>query len=75
MAISQIYKELAQQKKEKEDREKANLPKQRDYDREQAEKVEQIRKLEEELGERSVHRMMQRPLCGTGIRLPAFFFH
>ena len=43
----EIYRELAQQKKEKEDRENANKPKERDYDKEQKEAVEAIRSKEE----------------------------
>eukprot|EP00605_Chrysophyceae_sp_TOSAG23-4_P002569 GSChrysophyteH1.ASY1.ANO1.2834.1 assembled CDS len=49
-----IYKELAQQKKEKADREKENMPKERDYEKEQAAAVAEIRKKEEESGEREI---------------------
>ena len=48
----QIYRELAQQKKEKSDREAANGPKERDYDKEQKAAIEKIRLKEEESGER-----------------------
>lgn len=44
-----IYKELAQQKKEKEDREKVNAPKERDYEKEQREAIESTRKKEEDI--------------------------
>jgi protein TilB len=50
----EIYKELAEQKKEKADREAANAPKQRDYEKEQAEALAAIRKKEEETGEREI---------------------
>jgi protein TilB len=47
----EIYRELAEQKKEKADRESANAPKQRDYEKEQSEALAAIRKKEEETGE------------------------
>lgn len=47
----EIYKELAQQKKEKEDREKANQPKERDYDKEHKESLTIIRAKELETPE------------------------
>ena len=48
----EIHRELAAQKKEKEDRENANKPRQRDYEKEQKEAVEAVRaKEEEEKGE------------------------
>lgn len=47
----EIYRELAQQKKEKEDRERANQPKERDFEREQSESIAAARRLESELGE------------------------
>lgn len=50
----EIYRELAEQKKEKADRETANAPRQRDYEKEQAEALAAIRKKEEETGEREV---------------------
>lgn len=50
----EIYKELAEQKKEKADREAANAPRQRDYEKEQAEALAAIRKKEEENGEREI---------------------
>jgi protein TilB len=50
----EIYRELAEQKKEKADREAANAPRQRDYEKEQAEALAAIRKKEEESGEREV---------------------
>ena len=45
----EIYRELAQQKKEKEDREKAQQPKERDYAKEQEASVEDTRKREAEM--------------------------
>lgn len=42
-----IYKELAEQKKDKADREKANQPRKRDYDAEHAEAVVAAREKEE----------------------------
>jgi len=53
-AREKIYRELARQKKEKEDRDKENQPRERDFDKEQKEAVEAIRKKEEESGEREV---------------------
>merc|ERR1711871_45216 len=41
-------------KKEKEDREAANRPKERDYNKEHAAKKEEIRRKEEESGEREI---------------------
>jgi len=43
---------LAEQKREKEKREKANAPKERDYEREHQESVEALRRKEEEADER-----------------------
>ena len=48
----QIYKELAAQKKEKEDREKANQPRERNYAEEQAKAVELLREKEAEMSAR-----------------------
>lgn len=45
----EIYRELAEQKKEKADREKANQPRERDYEAEQAESISLIREKEQEL--------------------------
>ena len=45
----EIYRELAQQKKEKADREKAQQPKERNYAKEQEESVEEMRKREAEM--------------------------
>jgi protein TilB len=53
-ARQEIYRELAQQKKEKEDRENANKPRERDYEAEQAAAIEATRLKEEEAGEREV---------------------
>lgn len=50
----QIYKELAEQKKEKEDRENANKPKERDYEKEQAERIAKEREKEEKEGEKDI---------------------
>lgn len=50
----EIYRELAQQKKEKEDRATANLPRVRDYEAEQAQAVAEVRAKEEQSGERDV---------------------
>jgi protein TilB len=48
----EIYRELAAQKKEKEDRDNANKPRERDYEKEQKEAIEAVRaKEEEEKGE------------------------
>lgn len=46
-----IYQELAQQKREKEERANVNAPKKRDYDVEQNEAVQSIRTKEKELEE------------------------
>lgn len=45
----QIYQELAQQKKEKEDRANVNAPKKRDYEQEQAESIKAMREKEGEV--------------------------
>ena len=50
--IAQIYQELAQQKKEKEDRERQNAPKQRNYEKEHADSLRAIREKEEAAGVR-----------------------
>lgn len=51
----EIYRELARQKAEKEERENANKPKERDYAAEQAAALEAVRrKEEEESGEREI---------------------
>jgi hypothetical protein len=50
--IIQIYKELALQKKEKEDRANVNAPKDRDYELEHAEAVEKQRLVEKSTEER-----------------------
>lgn len=51
-----IYQELAQQKKEKEEREKVNKPKERDYEKEQVLSVAEIRAKENQMDEnRFVH--------------------
>jgi protein TilB len=44
----EIYRELAQQKKEKADREKSQQPKERDYEKEQVAAIEATRKKEQE---------------------------
>eukprot|EP01033_Poteriospumella_lacustris_P007203 gene7204-5185_t len=44
-----IYQELAQQKREKEERERTNAPKERDYEAEHAESVTAVRQKESEL--------------------------
>lgn len=44
-----IYQELAQQKREKEERERTNAPKERDYEAEHAESVTSVRQKESEL--------------------------
>eukprot|EP01031_Cornospumella_fuschlensis_P027549 gene27548-33275_t len=49
-----IYQELAQQKKEKEDRANANLPKERDHEAEHIEFKESIRAKEQSAGEEEV---------------------
>ena len=53
-ARAEIYRELAQQKKEKEQRENANKPRERNYEAEHAAALEEIRRKEEESGEREV---------------------
>ena len=53
-AREEIYREMAQQKKEKQDREDANKPRKRDYEAEHKAKTEEIRRKEEETGERTV---------------------
>jgi len=50
----EIYRELAQQKKEKDDRDKANGPKERDYDNEQLASIEDTRLKEKENGEKEI---------------------
>lgn len=47
----EMYREIAEQKREKEERESVNKPKERDYEKEQAEAKEAIRKQEEIKGE------------------------
>lgn len=47
----EMYREIAEQKRQKEEREAVNRPKERDYEQEQAEAKEKIRKDEEEKGE------------------------
>jgi len=47
--MKQIYQELAQQKKEKEDRANVNAPKKRDYEKEQEESIKSIRDKEAEV--------------------------
>lgn len=54
-----MYREIAQQKKEKAEREKVNAPKERDYEAEHARAVAETRKKEEESGERSVSMKQQ----------------
>lgn len=49
-----IYQELAQQKKEKEDRANTNAPKERDYEAEQQESIARTRQREAELAEGEV---------------------
>ena len=51
----EIYKELAAQKKEKEDRSKVNMPKERNYEKEQRETLEKIRGVESKTGSTSIH--------------------
>lgn len=46
-ARTEMYREIAEQKREKEERESVNAPKERDYEKEQAEAKEKVRKLEE----------------------------
>jgi len=54
-ARAEIYRELAQQKKEKEDRENANRPRERNYEAEHASALEEVRRKEEEAsGEREI---------------------
>jgi len=53
-AREKIYRELAKQKKEKEDRDKQNHPRERNYEKEQQAAVGEIRRKEEESGEREV---------------------
>lgn len=53
-ARDRIYRELAKQKAEKAERDNINKPKDRDYEKEQAAAVEEIRRKEEESGEREV---------------------
>jgi hypothetical protein len=50
--LKQIYKELAEQKKEKEDREKAMRPRERNYEEEHGASVSSTRSKESELAER-----------------------
>lgn len=50
----EIYKELAQQKKEKEEKENQNRPKQRDYEKEQKEAIESTRAKEQETDEKEI---------------------
>ena len=50
-----MYKEIAQQKKEKEDRERANMPKERDYEKEHLENLENIRNKEKDLKETYIY--------------------
>ena len=47
-----IYQELAQQKKEKEDRAKVNAPKERDYEAEHAEATQSTREKEMQIDEK-----------------------
>lgn len=49
-----IYQELAQQKKEKEDRARVNAPKERNYDEEQQEAVQSTRQKESEVDEKEI---------------------
>ena len=48
-----MYRELAQQKKEKEERESVNAPKERNYEKEHGDSVAQIRSKEEEIKSRN----------------------
>jgi protein TilB len=50
----EIYRELAQQKKEKADREKANMPRERDYEKEQLDAITATRKTEQALEEKEI---------------------
>jgi hypothetical protein len=52
MFVAQMYREIAQQKKEKEDRAKANAPRERDYEAEHSAAVESQRKREENTPQR-----------------------
>ena len=54
----EIYRELAEQKKEKEDRDKVNQPKERDYEKEQADTIELIRKKENEIDRSVIYDIM-----------------
>jgi hypothetical protein len=47
-----IYQELAQQKKEKEDRERANAPKERNYELEHAKSLQDVRSKESSIDEK-----------------------
>jgi len=51
---NEIYRELAQQKKEKEEREKMNHPRERDIEKEHKESIARIREREEATGEREI---------------------
>jgi protein TilB len=53
-ARERIYRELAKQKAEKAERDNMNKPKERDYEKEQKAAVEEIRRKEEESGEREI---------------------
>lgn len=44
-----MYREIAQQKKEKADRERVNAPKERDYEKEHQEAVKTLREKEEQI--------------------------
>jgi uncharacterized protein YkuJ len=46
--LIQIYRELAQQKKAKEDAQAANLPRERNFEKEQKDSVAEVRQKEEE---------------------------
>lgn len=50
----EMYREIAEQKRQKEEREKVNQPKERDYEKEQAEAKETIRKVEEKKEEEEI---------------------
>lgn len=50
----EIYKELAEQKKEKADREKANQPRERDYEKEHAVSLQNLRQIENEKNESEI---------------------
>lgn len=47
-----MYREIAQQKKEKAERERVNAPKDRDYEKEHEDTVKALREKEEQAGER-----------------------